>query len=38
MDVQEITDFAAICESGTQKLKKISTAGKHHDGAVLLVE
>ena len=38
MDVQEITDFAAISESEAQKLKKISPAGKHHDGAVFLVE
>ena len=38
LDVQEITNFAAISESEAQKLKKISTAGKHHDGAVFLVE
>jgi hypothetical protein len=31
-------DFTAICESETQKLKKISTAGTHHDGSVFLVE
>jgi hypothetical protein len=38
MDVQEITDFAAISESEAEKLKKIRTAGTHHDGSVFLVE
>ena len=38
MDVQEITDFAAISESEAEKLKKISPAGTHHDGSVFLVE
>ena len=38
LDVQEITDFAAISESEAQKLKKISPAGTHHDGSVFLVE
>jgi hypothetical protein len=38
MDVQEITDFAVISESEAEKLKKIRTAGTHHDGSVFLVE
>jgi hypothetical protein len=38
MDVQEITDFAAVSESEAEKLKKIRSAGTHHDGSVFLVE
>jgi hypothetical protein len=38
MDVQEITDFAAISESEAERLKKIRPAGMHHDGEVFLVE
>ena len=38
LDVQEITDFAAISESDAQKLKKISPAGTHQDGSVFLIE
>ena len=38
MDVQEITDFAAISESEAQELKKISSAGTPHVGSVFLVE
>jgi hypothetical protein len=38
LDVQEITDFAAISETGAQKLNKISPAGTQRDGSVFLVE
>jgi hypothetical protein len=38
LDVQEITDFAAISESEAQKPKKIIPAGIQHDGSVFLVE
>jgi hypothetical protein len=38
MDVQEITDFAAVSESEAEKLKKIRPAGTHHDGSIFLVE
>ncbi len=38
LDVQEITEFTAISKSEAQKLKKISSAGMHHDGPVFLVE
>jgi hypothetical protein len=35
--VQEITDFAMICESEPVKLRKIIPAGTHHDRTVFLV-
>jgi hypothetical protein len=38
MEVQEITEFAAISESEAQELKKISPAGTHPGGSVFLVE
>ena len=38
LDVQEITDFAAISESEAEKLKKVRQAGTQHDGSVFLVE
>jgi hypothetical protein len=38
LDVQEITEFAAISVSEAQELKKISSAGIHQDGSVFLVE
>ena len=38
LDVQEITDFAAISESDAEKLKKVRRAGTQHDGSVFLVE
>lgn len=38
LDVQEITDLAAISQSDTQKLKKIGPNGTHYDGRVFLVE
>ncbi len=38
LEVQEITDFAAISESEARKLKRISPAGAHSDGSVFLVE
>jgi hypothetical protein len=37
-EVQEITRFEALSKSEAQELKKISVAGKHHDGSVFLVE
>jgi nitrogen regulatory protein PII len=38
LDVQEITDFAAIGKSEAEKLKKVRRAGTQHDGSVFLVE